>query len=156
MYAEFIAAIQSAKALGELIKAAHGLSNHLELLTAVNDVQEKLSQALVLNLESAEKQAALSDRIRELEKQIDEMKDWKSQMERYMLFEFPTGTFAYSIKPGMEQDEPFHYLCQNCVSNRQKSILQPQGRCLKCHACKTEIEIHEPPPPLQSPKWINP
>ena len=46
MYAEIVAAVQSTKALAELLKAAHGLSNYVELLTAVNAVQEKLSQAL--------------------------------------------------------------------------------------------------------------
>ena len=49
MYAEIVAAVQSTKALAELLKAAHGLSYYVELLTAVNAVQEKLSQALVSN-----------------------------------------------------------------------------------------------------------
>lgn len=130
MYAEIVAAVQSTKALAELLKAAHGLSNYVELLTAVNAVQEKLSQALVSNLESAEKQAALSERVRELEKQIAEVENWVRQMERYVLFEFPTRALTYAVKPGMEQGEPLHYLCTTCVNKRQKTILQPHGRYL--------------------------
>ena len=83
MYAEIVAAVQSTKTLAELLKAANGLSNYVELLTAVNTVQEKLSQALVSNLDSAEKQAVLSDRVRELEKQIAEVENWERQMQRY-------------------------------------------------------------------------
>ena len=147
MYAEIVAAVQSAKALAELVKAANSLSNYGELLAAVNAVQEKLSQALAANLESAEKQTALSERVRELEKQIAEVENWEGQMQRYELFAFPTGTLAYAIKPGMEQGEPLHYLCTSCVHKKQKSILQPHGRLLRCPICKTDIETKHFVPP---------
>ena len=39
MYSEITAAIQSTKSAIELVKAAHGLSNYSELLTAVTAVQ---------------------------------------------------------------------------------------------------------------------
>lgn len=146
MYAEIVAAVQSTKTLAELLKAANGLSNYVELLTAVNTVQEKLSQALVSNLDSAEKQAALSDRVRELEKQITEVENWERQMQRYYLFEFPTKALAHAIKQGMEQGEPLHYLCTACVDKKQKSTLQPHGRLLFCPACKTNIAMQEAPP----------
>lgn len=149
MYAEIAAAVQSTKALAELLKAANGLSNHVELLAAVNTVQEKLSQALISNLEGAEKQAALLERVRELEKRIAEVESWGRQMQRYVLFAFPTGTLAYAIKPGMEQGEPPHYLCTTCVERKQKTTLQPHGRFLKCQVCKTDIEIQKfSPPPV--------
>jgi hypothetical protein len=140
MYAEIVAAVQSTKALAELLKAANGLSNYVELLTAVNTVQEKLSQALISNLESTEKQASLSERVRELEKQIAEVENWEHQMDRYVLFEFPTRALAYATKPGMEQGEPLHYLCTTCKDKRQITILQPHGRFLRCQICKTDIE----------------
>ena len=147
MYAEIVAAVQSTKTLAELLKAAHGLSNHVEIVAAVNAVQDKLTVAYAANLESAEKQAALSERVRELEKQIAEVENWEGQMQRYALFAFPTGTLAYAIKPGMEQDEPLHYLCTSCVNKKQKSILQPHGRLLRCPICKTEIETKHFVPP---------
>lgn len=149
MYAEIVAAVQSTKTLAELIKAANGLSNYVELLTAVSTVQEKLSQALVSNLESAEKQAALAERVRELEKQIAEVENWERQMQRYVLFEFSTGALAYAIKPGMEQGEPLHYLCASCVDKKQKSTLQPvrDGHNLRCNPCGTEIKIINSPTP---------
>lgn len=45
MYSEIAAAIQSIKIAIELVKAAGGLSNYSELLTAVTDVQIKLTKA---------------------------------------------------------------------------------------------------------------
>ncbi len=159
MYAEIVAAVQSTKALAELLKAANGLSNYVELLTAVNTVQEKLSQALVSNLESAEKQAALSERVRELEKQLAAVENWEHQMQRYALFEFPTKALAYAIKPGMEQGAPLHYLCTTCVDKKQKTILQPHGRFLRCQMCQSDIEIQKfEPPPVnrRGGSWMSP
>ena len=57
MYAEINAAIQSAKTAFDLIKATKELSNSTEVLTAVNDVQRKLSSAIAAALASQEKQA---------------------------------------------------------------------------------------------------
>ncbi|MBI3527270.1 MAG: hypothetical protein HY067_04805 [Betaproteobacteria bacterium] len=144
MYTEIAAAIQSTKTAIEIVKAAHGLSNHLELLTAVTAIQEKLTDAIASELASQEKQAQLQERVRQLEKQLAEVEDWKNEMQRYHLMEFPaTGTFAYALKPEMAQGQPLHYLCTSCVDRKQKSTLQPNGRSLRCPACKIDIAIKE-------------
>ena len=46
MYAEIVAAVQSAKALSEMVKAANSLSNHTQMIAAVNAVEEKLGDAI--------------------------------------------------------------------------------------------------------------
>lgn len=146
MFTEITAAIQSAKTAINLVKAAHGLSNYSDLLTAVTDVQIKLTDAIASELASQEKQAALAERVRELEKQIADIADWKSQMQRYALFEFPTGALAYALKPGMENGEPIHYLCTACVDKKKKTTLQPHGSFLHCPECKSNIAMQGPPP----------
>lgn len=146
MYSEIVAAIQSTKTAIDLVKAANGLSNYSELLTAVTAVQIKLTDAIASELASQEKQAALSERVRELEKQIAEIEDWKSQIQRYALFQFPTGALAYALKPGMENGEPIHYLCTACVDKKKKTTLQPNGRLLHCPECKTNIATQSAPP----------
>lgn len=70
MYAEIATAFQSAKIAVDLIKATKDLSNHTEVLTAVNDVQIKLSEAIASVLASQEKQAVLAKRVQELETQM--------------------------------------------------------------------------------------
>jgi len=57
MYSEIVAAIQSTKTAIDLVKAAQGLSNYSELLTAVTAVQIKLTDAIASKLASQEKQA---------------------------------------------------------------------------------------------------
>lgn len=146
MYAEIVAAVQSAKTLSELVKSAHSLSNHTQMLAAVHAVQEKLGDAITAHLSSQEKQSALSERVRELEEQVNEVENWRGQMQRYALFEFPTKALAYALKPGMEQGEPLHYLCTSCVDKKQKSTLQPNGRLLHCPACKTTIAMQKASP----------
>ena len=130
MYAEIVAAVRSTKILADLLKATHSLSNYSELLTAVTDVQMKLTDAIASELTSQEKQAALAEKIRGLEKQLAEVKGWEAQIQRYALFELPIKALAYALKPGMEQGEPLHYLCTSCVDKKQKSVLQPEEECL--------------------------
>ncbi len=146
MYAEIVAAVRSTKILADLLKATHSLSNYSELLTAVTDVQMKLTDAIASELTSQEKQAALAEKIRGLEKQLAEVKGWEAQIQRYALFELPIKALAYALKPGMEQGEPLHYLCTSCVDKKQKSVLQPRGRMLECIICSTRIEMQSAPP----------
>jgi hypothetical protein len=158
MYSEIAAAIQSAKTAFDLVKATQGLSNYSQLLTAVTEVQIKLTDAIASELASQEKQAALAERVRELEKQIADVEDWRSQIQRYMLIEFPTKALAYALKPGMENGEPLHYLCTACVDKRKKTTLQPDGRFLNCPECKSHIATQDPPPFVQtsnSGSWMS-
>ena len=52
---------------------------------AVYEVNAKLLAVQSVALESQEKQAALAQRIGELEKEIAELKDWNREAERYQL-----------------------------------------------------------------------
>jgi hypothetical protein len=142
MYTEIAAAIQSVKTLSLLLGSARSLSNYNELVAAVSEVNSKLMEATNVALASQEKQSLLSDRIHELENKIIEFENWKQQIQRYQLFEFPTGTLAYALKEGMEQGEPTHYICTSCVDKRQISKMQPsnEGITLDCHICGLHIE----------------
>ena len=143
MYAEISAAIASAKTALDIAKAAHGLANFNELVAAVSEVNTKLIQATAVALASQEKQSALADEIAQLKDKIRENENWETQMQRYMLFQFPTGSLVYAVKPGMEQGEPTHYLCASCVDKRQKSTLQPHGRSLRCNVCSLYFQMHD-------------
>jgi len=131
MSGEIIAAFQSAKTLFELIKVTKELSNSTDVLTAVNDVQMKLSSAIASALASQEKQAALAERVRELEAQLRDVENWENLIQRYEHAEFPTKALAYKLKSEMANDgEPIHYLCNACVDKKKKTTLQPMQRRL--------------------------
>lgn len=145
MYAEIVAAVQGTKTLVDLIKTAHSMSNYSEVLTAVTTVQQKLTEAIASVLESQEKQAILTERVRELERQLAEAENWKSQLQRYSLFQFETKTFAYALKSELGTDEPHHYICATCVENKRRSILQYQSCFLYCPLCNTKIQMYTRP-----------
>lgn len=145
MYQEINSVVQSLRVIGDWIRANKGLANYNELAAAVSEVNAKLMQATAVALASQEKQALLSERVRELEQQLANIENWEGEMQRYALFQFPTGTFAYALKPGREQGEPHHYLCAACLDKRQISKMQPisGGVTLLCHACDLRIDIKE-------------
>ncbi len=146
MYAEISAAITSAKTALDIAKAANGLANYNELVSAVSEVNTKLMQATTVALASLEKQSSLTSEIAELKEKLREVENWEGQMKRYKLHAFPTGALAHALQPGMEQGQPIHYLCTTCVSKRQPTILQPSGRLLYCPVCKTNIAVQSAPP----------
>ncbi|WP_181297015.1 hypothetical protein [Pseudomonas sp. Q2-TVG4-2] len=86
---------------------------------------------------------ALASRIRDLEAEVTQFKNWEEEKERYQLHKFPAGTLGYRIKPAMQGAEPPHDLCANCYQNGVKSILQAceDGwyNALKCHPCGSVI-----------------
>jgi len=141
MFAEISAAVSSAKVALDIAKAAHGLTNYNELVAAISEVNAKLVDATVVTLASLEKQSSLSDRVRELENQLNEIENWESQMKRYKLHAFETGALAYALQPSMNEGQPMHYLCTSCIDKKQKTTLQPNNRHLHCSVCKIDIAI---------------
>lgn len=143
MYGEIVAAVNSVKVLGELLKAAKSLANYNELVAAVSDVNGKLMEATGVALTSQEKQSQLQARVNELEKKLEEVEDWNKRIGRYQLHEFPTGALAFALKPEMAESEPQHYICANCADRRHISRLQPTSNRtnLICHPCNLSIQI---------------
>ena len=146
MAGEIAAAIQSVRVVTDIIKANHTLRNFNELVTAVYEVNAKLLTVQSVAMEAQEKQATLAERIRELEKEMMELKDWDTEKKRYQLTQIALGIFAYALKPGMEQNEPPHYLCTNCFTQKEKSILQaeaagPQVFAYRCPRCQSKLPV---------------
>ena len=106
MYPEFTAAVQSVKTLIDLIKATQGLPNSNELLAGVSDVETKLMNANAAALASQDK---LAQQVRELETQLGNIEDWKTQMQSYELVEFPTKALAFKLKAVTTDGVPMHY-----------------------------------------------
>jgi hypothetical protein len=126
MYAEIVSAIESAKALRELLKAANSLSNYNEIVAAVSEVSAKLMDATGVALASQEKQSLLAQRVRDLEEELVKLKDWEAQAKNYSLIEVASGVFTYLYKPTMQSDQPRHWACAKCFQERKLFVLQRQ------------------------------
>lgn len=93
--------------------------------------------------------SALTSRIRDLEAEIVDFKNWEEEKQRYELHELAPGTLVYRVKPEVKGAEPVHYLCTNCYQQRIKAILQYSGyskghKSFTCPSCKMMLLIKEP------------
>jgi hypothetical protein len=162
MISEITAAVQGAKALGDILKATHELKDSNTLVAAVSDHYAKLIVAQTAVMASHEKQLTLTNRVSDLEKKIVELEDWNREAERYKLTELCTDVVAFTLKPGMENGEPPHKLCTACFGKRQKGYLNRTnmnvaGTFYTCNLCNKEIidRVHTStpqPPTIMKPE----
>lgn len=161
--AETAAALSSIKAAYDIAKGVHSLQTTTEVKQAIADILDQLVAARTEALEATEKEAALLQQIRDLEAEIDRLKAWDGERERYELKLFRPGSLAYVLKPSMDNGEPPHRLCAHCYQQGKKSILQATSksemryRICHCPSCKTDLPFGEEMPrgaeqdPPQSP-----
>lgn len=153
MISDISAGLSSLKAAKDILQALNGIQS----ANAVNEVKFNL-QSHLLDAQQGlfaaqETQAALTARIRELEQQIMQMKDWEAEKSRYQLRDVGRGAMAYVPKIGMENGEPPHWLCVKCFSHGQKSFMQFKGQERRpgggngenstygCDACKATLTV---------------
>jgi hypothetical protein len=118
----------------EALSSATGLVKALSTAATeaqINDVKIGLQSSL-LDMQSAlaaaqNAQTSASDEIRGLKEEIMGLENWDAEKQRYQLDDIDAGAFAYTLKAGMENGEPPHWLCQPCFENRKKSVLQITG-----------------------------
>jgi transcriptional regulator with GAF, ATPase, and Fis domain len=138
MYAEITAAIQSVKTVAELAKTATALSNYNELIAAVSEVNSKLMDATAVALASQERQSELLNRVADLERELNTVRQRQTLADRYSLHQFPSAGLVYKLKESAGSDEPMHYACPKCADEGGHSKLQIWGKTkLQCPKCTT-------------------
>lgn len=145
-----LATLQSAYGLAKNIAdldEAHAIKVQIgELLAQILSAQES-------EMRSQERESALTRQVHELEQRIDQMETWNAEKQRYQLTDFGAGTFAYALKPGMENDEPPHRACANCFKKGHISILQFRHHNMmrqdvyNCPSCQNEFDLGMPKKP---------
>ena len=142
MYAEISAAITSAKAALEIAKAANGLSQYNELVSAVSEVNAKLMAATVTALASLEKNAALAEQVSALKEELMKFKNWKSESQDYILQAVGVEGhhFAQVYKPAVQTLQAKHWACAKCFQERKIYYFSAHGRnSYKCPNCENTI-----------------
>lgn len=125
--AEISAGLSSLKAAKDIVQGLNAAATQ----TSINEVKIEL-QGLLLDANQGlfaaqAAQAETAERIRQLEQQIVELENWKSEKQRYQLSAIGSVGFAYTPKEGMERGEPMHWLCQPCFDSGHKTALQFEG-----------------------------
>jgi hypothetical protein len=95
-------------------------------------------------IESRESYSAQSERLRALEVELTQLKNWDSEKASYELKKIGLGAVAYMLKPEKRSTEPPHWLCPTCFAKGQKSFLNFTGTTVgrrnifKCTGCGSQ------------------
>jgi hypothetical protein len=148
MLAELVAATESLKAAGQIAVGLIDLKTTTEVQAKAIELNQKILAAQNDLFAANAAQAALIERVRELEREVARMKHWDTQKQRYKLAAPFSGCMVYALQKSMSNGEPPHYLCAACYQNGKPSILQGKtvgaaGISLRnafyqCATCKSE------------------
>jgi hypothetical protein len=139
----------------ELSKAALGVRDEAMIRAKVIEMQAEISSALASAITAQTDQFAALDRVRELEKEVTELKAWDVEKSRYELKEVGPGAFARAVKPDARGSDPMHYICPTCYERGKKTPLQALslveqrrgGDIRTCSTCKTAVAF------ARNPDW---
>jgi len=149
MVAEIYGGLAAAKAAFDIAKGLKDIHDATLRNAAVIELQEKI-------LSTQEAQAALIERIGDLEKEVAAFDKWEAEKEKYELKAVSnTGMVAYMLKPDTRDSQPPHWLCTNCYESRKTSIIQysgDMGRDLhyKCPSCSATFRTYG-----ERPAWLD-
>lgn len=110
-----------------------------DIKLALSDLTLQVANAQMANAELKLKLTALTNELRDAQ-------TFQSDLDRYELWETPTGSVVYRLKASMEHGQPLHYLCPNCIEEKRKSILQGPRHFRKCPHCRTGFDFERQAP----------
>lgn len=137
------------QATGNIAKGLSALQGLFKTSEAGSDAKIKLALS-ELTLQIAHAQVSNADLKLKLSALQDELRDaqaFKSDLDRYVLWEAPAGSLVYRLEKEIRDGEPAHFLCPNCVEEKRKSILQGHRSYRECLRCgKGFLFEHTKPP----------
>lgn len=144
--AGMVSALKGATDIAKAMKDIHDAST---IQSKVIELQSKILDAQASAFAAQDERSSLIEKIRALEAEVAGLKQWDAGKDKYRLKDVGIGAFAYVPQPSADRSEPNHWLCVKCYGNRQRSILQHQGRSLDkrnsiygCPTCKSTIQVH--------------
>jgi hypothetical protein len=135
------AAVNITKAMIDLRDWSAVQSKVIELQRAILEAQGGMFAA-------NEERSTLIQRVRDLEKEVADLKTWETEKQNYKLFTVPgSPVLVYALKDTVDGTEASHYLCANCCTDNKKSLLQGETRfpgrahVLVCHKCGADFYV---------------
>lgn len=133
MIGEIFAGAGAFKALVDSVKNLKEMTDTTARADAIMEIQSKL-----MSIQTS--YFVVEGRCREVEAELDRLKKWEADKERYELVKLEPGILMYRIKDAMRGSEPPHEICADCYQKGLKSLLHITGRgngltAYKCHAC---------------------
>lgn len=118
-----------------LFKKSEAAGN-ADIKLALSDLTLQVANAQMANADLKLQLTALQDELRKAQA-------FKSDLDRYALWETPTGAVVYRLEKDIRNGEPLHYLCPNCVEQKRKSILQGHTAFRECPNCRTGFRFDQ-------------
>jgi hypothetical protein len=136
----------SMNAVVNITKAMKDVHDANVIQTKVFELTREIMSAQTCAMAAQAEQAALLQRVRDLEEEKGKLETWNTEKRRYELKDLSRGFFAYILKPGMENGEDQHALCTNCYNKGFKSVIQTSGHIIAhdhfwfCPSCNAKIK----------------
>lgn len=149
---EATAVVSSIKAAFDIAKGVQSLQTSTEVKQAVAEMLDKLVTARMQAMEAAQTEEALLKEVSDLKAEVERLKAWDGEKQRYQLKRFHPGSFAYVMKPEMAAGDPPHSICAHCYQQTKKSLLQDTGRRYNryrthhCASCRNEVNLGQEMP----------
>jgi DNA repair exonuclease SbcCD ATPase subunit len=140
-------ALSSLKAAKDIITTIKDVRDFDKIATATAELKERLIEAIDNILASKEQLLAFHERISDLEKENNHLKDWSIEKSQYEPKQVVSGVFVEIIKNYKGSFEQAYKLCDNCFNKTIFSPLQQSKkpnsiRILTCPNGCPPIEFH--------------
>jgi len=143
---EFTTFISSITALTQIAKGLQSFRDQQQIAQATSDLLERILAIQGDGLSLQQQYFSLLQEKDIVEKKLQEFEKWQTIESQYSLFRTEFGKIVYSPNESNKSSEPKHWLCANCFSKREKSILQPRHEGMQfmfvCYNCKTNLIVH--------------
>lgn len=125
MYEEISAALTSAKAFLDIVKATKELQNKSDIIEITNRLGWQLADAQLKLFQANENALSVQQRVTDLTEKINRIEDFELQKGNYSMINLPSGMIVYETKQAHDKGELPHYACTACMGKREVAILQP-------------------------------
>ena len=138
-------AVTGLKTAGDIIMGLAKLRTITEVQANAIDLQQIILGVQSSLLSAQSEQMGFLKQIRELKTEVEGLKAWDLQRQRYKLTNPWDGAVTYTLRQSMANGEPAHWICTSCYEVGRKSILNPvKGRdswyLLVCPVCNSNIQ----------------
>jgi len=131
---DLISALTALKQTFDLIKTGFEIHDEVKIKKGISEFLDKYMSLQTSSLDMQQKNMQLLEDKKVVENKYKELEDKLNERDKYSLFEFTEGVFVYK---SISDNQPKHFLCQNCFDKGVKSIFRSQsdpiwGKTLIC------------------------
>ena len=143
---DMTSAAQALRAISEIVSGIASSRKSSELRPQIEQLSQLVLTASHFAVASQTNEMELRTLVRKLEKELEELRDFRAEKNNYELQNLGGMALVYALKADISREQQRHWLCCNCWENDKKSLLQGHefvrgDRIWKCPACNAEVRI---------------